>query len=59
MKEPIRIPLDPSTPKAKSVNKIPLPKIYPEPILDDVYTPDNNKLYIPINNEDSKQSTET
>lgn len=43
MKEPKRIPLDPSTPRIQDVEKIPLPsleqeanKTYPEPMRDDV-----------------------
>lgn len=43
MKEPKRIPLDPSTPRIQDVEKRPLPslaqeasKIYPEPMKDDV-----------------------
>ena len=59
MKEPKRIPLDPSTPRAKDVKRIPLPKIYPEKMTDDLYRPDNDSIYTPINNEDSKKSTET
>jgi hypothetical protein len=50
MKEPERIPLDPSTPKAKSVKTIPLNKLYVESIQNDTYIKDN---------EDSKKSTET
>jgi len=58
MKEPERIPLDPSTPKAKSVTKIPLPKIYPEAMIDDVYMPDNDSIYVTIKNEDTQKSPE-
>ena len=36
MKEPKKIPLDPETPQAASVEKIPMPSIYPEPMRDDV-----------------------
>ena len=43
MKEPNRIPLDPSTPRIQDVEKIPMPsleqdskKTYPEPMTDDV-----------------------
>jgi len=38
MKEPKKIPLDPETPKAASVQKIPMPSIYPEPMSNDVYS---------------------
>lgn len=43
MKEPKRIPLDPTTPKIASVKKIPMPpletqeKVYPEPMVNDVF----------------------
>ncbi len=38
MKEPERIPLDPSTPKPSDseVKKIPMPPLYPESMTDDV-----------------------
>ena len=36
MKEPKRIPLDPSTPTVKKVKTIPMPPIYPESMRDDV-----------------------
>jgi hypothetical protein len=36
MKEPEKIPLNPSTPKAKEVKKIRMPYLYPEPIMDDL-----------------------
>lgn len=38
MKEPERIPLDPSTPRPADVEKIPMPSIYPEPMSNDVYS---------------------
>ena len=38
MKEPERIPLDPSTPRPADVAKIPMPSIYPEAMSDDVYS---------------------
>ena len=41
MKEPNKIPLDPSTPKTKQVQTIPMPKLYPEPINDDLYVSDD------------------
>ena len=59
MKEPEKIPLDPSTPRAKSVRSFPLNKTRPEKIQDDLYRPDNDSVYIPINHEDSEKSTET
>jgi hypothetical protein len=62
MKEPEKIPLDPSTPRTKSINKFPLPKLYPEAMTDDIYIrPDNDSVYIPINknNENFNESTET
>tara|TARA_B100001778_G_C18428324_1_gene556587 strand:- start:380 stop:598 length:219 start_codon:yes stop_codon:yes gene_type:complete len=36
MKEPKRIPLDPTTPKPSEVDKIPMPPLYPESMTDDV-----------------------
>ena len=59
MKEPKKIPLDPSTPRAKSVQSLPLNKIYPEKMQDDLYVPDRDSVYILINNENTKKSTET
>jgi len=69
MKEPQKIPLDPSTPKAKQVKQLPLRGLYPEAMHDDVYIrPDNDSVYKPIDldkinetldkaaNEDSKNS---
>lgn len=58
MKEPNKIPLDPSTPKTKEVNKYPLNKLYPQSMEDDVYTPINNPLETKFesdneNNQDS------
>tara|TARA_Y100000389_G_scaffold19883_1_gene17238 strand:- start:6626 stop:6856 length:231 start_codon:yes stop_codon:yes gene_type:complete len=38
MKEPERIPLDPSTPRPADVEKIPMPSVYPETMSDDVYS---------------------
>jgi hypothetical protein len=37
MKEPKKIPLNPETPQVASVEKIPMPSIYPEPMKDDVF----------------------
>lgn len=49
MKEPNKIPLDPSTPKAKEVKKYPLNKLYPQSMEDDVYVrPDNDSVYVPV-----------
>lgn len=49
MKEPEKIPLDPTTPKAKEVKKYPLNKLYPQTMEDDVYIrPDNDSIYTPI-----------
>lgn len=43
MKEPKRIPLDPSTPRIQDVEKIPMPALnseqkYPEPMKDDIFS---------------------
>lgn len=43
MKEPKRIPLDPSTPRPKRVQQIPLPALYPETMRDDLYSKSNEK----------------
>jgi len=49
MTEPNKIPLDPSTPRAKDVKKYPLKKNYPQTMEDDVYIrPDNDSVYVPI-----------
>lgn len=49
MKEPQKIPLDPSTPKAKQVRQLPLPGLYPEAMHDDVYVrPDSDSVYVPV-----------
>lgn len=45
MKEPERIPLDPSTPTAKKVKKIPLPALYPEGMRDDLYSNSSEKEF--------------
>ena len=49
MKEPKRIPLDPSTPRIQDVEKRPLPSLaqesdqtYPEPMKDDVFEKESN-----------------
>ena len=59
MKEPEKIPLNPSTPRSKSVQKFPLNKIYPENIKDNLYRPDNDSAYIPIKNEDTQKISKT
>ena len=59
MKEPEKIPLDPSTPRTKSVNKFPLNKLYPEKTSDDLYRPDSDSIYTEIKDEDSKESNKT
>lgn len=38
MKEPKRIPLNPETPKQKTVKTYPLPPLYPESINDDLFS---------------------
>ena len=59
MKEPEKIPLDPSTPRTKSVNKFPLNKLYPEKTSDDLYRQDRDSIYTEIKDEDSKESNKT
>ena len=60
MKEPNKIPLDSSTPRAKSVPTFRLNKIYPEHMTDDLYMPDNDSVYTQnTDNENIKKSTET
>ena len=61
MKEPQRIKLDPETPSNKDVNKIPMPKLYPDPIQDDLYSESDklekiNKLLDDAHNEDTENS---
>lgn len=60
MPEPKKIPLNPETPKARDVNKYPMPKLYPQPMEDDVYTPIEldkiNKTLDEASNEDSENS---
>ena len=69
MKEPKRIPLDPSTPTSKKVKQIPMPSLYPETMSDDVYSneaadsfwkfiakhKESRKNWIKNNNEDNQQ----
>jgi len=73
MKEPKRIPLDPSTPKVKSVKTIPMPSIYPEGMTDDVYSKEASTSFwkfiakhkesrdnwIKQKNEDNKEGNQT
>jgi hypothetical protein len=60
MKEPERIPLNPETPTAKKVKSFPLQRLYPEPMTDDLYMPDNDSVYTQDKtNENIKKSTET
>lgn len=59
MKEPKRIPLDPSTPKAIRVSddKIkPLKQLY---LFTENFIADSDSRFIKINNENSNESTET
>lgn len=60
MKKPEQTPLDPTTPRTKKVNQIPMPKLYPESMEDDVYSEINldkvNKLLDQISDEDSQNS---
>lgn len=46
MKEPKRIPLDPSTPQIKKVKTIPMPSVYPEPMKDDVVSEGAEKSFL-------------
>lgn len=59
MKEPKKIPLNPSTPRSKSVQKFPLNKIYPDNTHNSLYRPDNDSIYTEIKNEDTEESTQT
>ena len=43
MKEPKKIPLDPETPQVASVEKIPMPSIYPEAMSNDTYSAKKNE----------------
>ena len=60
MKKPTQTPIDPDSPRTKKVNQIPMPRLYPEPMDDDVYIENPldkvNKLLDEISNEDSKNS---
>lgn len=48
MKEPERIPLDPSRPRSHKPKMYPLPPLYPETMTQDTYRPDSDSIYIPI-----------
>lgn len=49
MKEPNPKPIDPETPRAKSVKSYRLTQLYPQAMEDDVYIrPDNDSVYKPI-----------
>jgi hypothetical protein len=60
MQNPIPRPMNPETPKAREVKKIPLPKLYPQPMEDDVYTPSQldkiNEILDKASDEDSENS---
>lgn len=59
MKEPQKIPLDPSTPRAKDVQRIPLTKIVQD-LADGDDRPDRDSIYTKINdNENFTESTKT
>lgn len=46
MKEPEKIPLDPTTPKAKQVKQIPMPQLYPESMRDDLCSSEDLKKHL-------------
>lgn len=48
MKEPTKIPINPNTPKAKDVKKIPMPPLRPMNFED--IMPDNDSVYTTIEN---------
>jgi hypothetical protein len=52
MKKPEQTPIDPKAPRSKQVTQIPMPKLYPESMDDDVYCPDSDCMYTPINKLD-------
>jgi hypothetical protein len=58
-KEPKKIKLT-DTPSCKEPNRIPLPPLHPNKydvdMMDDIYRPDRDSVYIPIKNEDSQQN---
>lgn len=59
MKEPNKIPLDPSTPRAKDVKKIPLTRL-DQVSIEDEDRPDRDSIYTTIkNNENFAESPKT
>lgn len=63
MKKPTQTPMDPSAPRAKQVNKIPMPRLYPQSMEDDLYSSTDkidietvNKKLDEIANENSENS---
>jgi hypothetical protein len=55
MDKPNPKPLNPESPRSKKVNIIPLPKIYPENMVDDIYILDEvNKKLNEVYNENNK-----
>lgn len=50
MKKPEQTPLDPTSPRSKKVTPIPMPKLYPEAMDDDVYYPDSDSMYTRVKN---------
>ena len=59
MKEPERIPLDPSTPKIKNVKTIPMPKLYPDSMQDDVFSSTTDESLANKKNENHSKSDQT
>ena len=55
MKEPERIPLDPSTPKVKNVKTTPMPKLYPDNMYDDLFSSTSDKI---LNNQKNENHSE-
>jgi hypothetical protein len=56
MNKPNPRPLNPESPRSKKVNVTPLPKIYPDSMVDDIYILDEvNKKLNEIYNEDNKE----
>jgi hypothetical protein len=48
MKEPERIPLDPNRPRTHKPKTYRLPPLYPETMTQDIYRPDSDSVYVPI-----------
>jgi len=56
MNKPVPKPINPETPRAKSVKIYPLNNIYPDSMKDDVYIrPDRDSIYSPIDLEKTKE----